>query len=198
MIPQEGSQEYFNLNRDKVNEDDIESWKYTPFGTSKRKYYDYYYKPLGEFLERYYVVFERQEHWDNWFSGIIMLAYNKEYDKFRAIMDGVANWFDYDAMHVFREKLKLEKDFDDDILFFISYMNGEGFFKSINLNYENWILVKDFDRRDLTRFQKEWVEENKLNKSHQIDRYSLKEIASLPYGMNLVREKLMNLGYWKR
>jgi hypothetical protein len=67
---------------------------------------------------------------------------------------------------------------------FIAYMDCLGFFKSNNISYDKWVRSKNYNIGGRQTFKE--------------DLYTLKEIAEYNNGMNLVREKLMNLEWHKR
>ena len=180
--------EYYHKNRKNIDLKDIATWKYFPIGELRRKSYDYEYIKLEEYLMRYYKDFENKELWDkNWINSIILPLYNKDIDGFKKVFPNIENnkeWFFENRMEEYFDFFRSYSDFDDDILMFISYMKCYGFFDNQSLKYQEWINSKKYN----------------IGGRHQVkeDKYTLKEMAKHQYGMNLVRDKLMDLEWHKR
>lgn len=193
MELKKGENEYYLTNKHKIDLKVIYTWKYFPVGDSMRKTYDYNYIPLEGFLERYYKHFDNN-NWHRWINTIVKPLYDGNPKEWKRIdYDSIIDkskyipWFkdSQSKMITMYNELKHNIEFEDDILLFISYMNGLGFFRDINMPFNLW------------------VKQNKYNlgyrdKQIKADRYSLEEIAKKKYGMNLVREKLMNLDWHKK
>jgi hypothetical protein len=183
-MSEEGSQQFYFENKDKIDLKDRSTWKYFPFGDPMRKGYDYHFKSLEFYAETYYREYPL-DFWNSWMNEVVLPGYRGDIQQLQKKMgEGMKNVFDVQAMKSFYERHKTDNQFDDDILLFFAYLNGEGFFVRLNVSYEKWIRSTQFDLSE--------------RRDPNTDRYSLLEMSEVAYGMNLIRDKVTRLEWWKR
>jgi len=184
-------EEYYQLNRDKIDINDISTWKYFPIGKAMRKTYDYHNLSLIEYLERYYKEYHNKLQWKNWMQNIIFPLFENEISRWKRYNidnknDEYKLWFEdkHNIMKFFFTRIEPLQLFDKDVLLFFSYLKAMNFFNDSNLSVNEWINSKNFN----------------LGGRHKVapDKYSLKEIAQEKFGNNLVRDKLMSLEWHKK
>ncbi|NLK93332.1 MAG: hypothetical protein GX273_09465 [Bacteroidales bacterium] len=184
-------EEFYRINRDKIKENDISTWKYFPIGEFKRKIYDYHYLSLKNFLKTYYNEFEKQNLWINWMRNIILPVFKNEISNWKRYNVDINNeeyklWFEekHKLMVNYYNKNKSLILFEDDIILFLSYLETFEFFQDANLTLEKWIDSKNYN----------------IVGMHKVgeDKYSLQDMAKEKYGNNLIRDKLMSLEWHKR
>jgi hypothetical protein len=140
---------------------------------------------LEQFLEKY--CSNLSPDWDNILGGVneaFSIRNEKDYQEF------LRKWrlfhYDYHKMKNFYDQLiKRQVPLDDDVLRYISFLEGFGYFEKIgNPSIEQWLNARDFNRP----FDDAKMKDN--------EGFSIMEVLHLPNGGNAIRNQLLSSMKW--
>ncbi len=152
-----------------------------PIGTPQRRIYDFYYAPKAIFLERYYKAIDLSQ-WNH------LVNYFKKY---KPLIEGekVENLFRYSKFnleqtrHIYNKSLST-KVFDEDISLFFAVLMANGFFDYYEITFDEWLNSKNYKKP------------SNENEALQ-DCGTIYGWAQYKYGLNLIKQNLSSLDYWR-
>jgi hypothetical protein len=135
--------------------------------------------PLESFLEQYCSKtiqswFDIQKYVNDAFN----IQTHGDYEAFLKAF--YVSRFDYEKMKEFYKKIKIDLSFfDDDILRYIAFIEGLGYFEKIgNPSLDVWLNAVDFNRP--------------FKQYGEYDGFSIMEVVYLKYGGNAIRNQLLS------
>jgi hypothetical protein len=135
----------------------------------------------AKYIEKYYSDVDLSG-WDLWMNDTI----NKIWDKNQR-EDFLKSWGERMVDFNFLEMERFYRDedlslFDEDVKKFISFLAGDGFFKTNKISFKSWVDSKKF-----TNPIKDFIQDVTINQA-----------LELKGGMNYIRKQLVNLHWWRQ
>jgi hypothetical protein len=151
------------------------------------------YISLEQYVDEY--CKEAPEGWnqyiDNWVNEGMCISNKNEYESF--LKKTNLKWFDYEKVNTLYQSLKnsqYNEMFEDDILRYIAYIYGLGYFNRINYyvdiqnpNLDSWLNIKNVFKPNRDKIP---IDEG----------FSLKDLVTLKNGNNAIKHQLIFSSKW--
>lgn len=155
----------------------IEEFKDFPEGSPEKRHYDFHHLPFEAWVKKYYTNPDFKQ-WNLCLEDVRNALNNR--DLFIKQWKSRAEKFDFRKMEDVLSDLRTKKEFEDDILMYISFLAGDGFFKTYNITIEQWYLMKS------------WAAPGK-----ELNQPTIQYLKSIPFGTNYLRMRLADLNWWR-
>jgi hypothetical protein len=146
---------------------------------------DYRRLPITSYIEKYF--YENKEiegSWKNGFKRTVDMAFDPDKRKeFFERWGERANFFDFQEMERFYGLIRNDNRFDDDIKRFFSFLAGEGYFKTWEIDFNQFVKSNNFNNP------------NEFNNDPRA--LSIERLTEIKGGQNYIRLQLISMGWWK-
>lgn len=158
---------------------ELDKFKNFHEGTPEKRHYDFYHLPFEDWVAKYYANPDLTQ-WKLWQEDANNALTNR--NLFIQQWKGRSQKFDFQEMESTFEELKKKKEFEDDIMLYISFLAGDGFFKTYHITIEQWYTMKNWASPG--------IEPNSKTRT-------INELKLMPYGINYLRTRLADLNWWR-
>jgi hypothetical protein len=158
-----------------------EQFKDYPEGSGGKRLYDQENLPLQSYLTKYYAHYDRNYAWNRWHETANMVLDESKHGEYKIKWGDRGTHFDFQAAMLFYAIHRADTRFEDDIIRFLAYLEGDGFFKAMKINFAAWLTMPNFA--------------NPLKPAHSFKGLCLLDFLQHEFGQDFIRDQLTSIAW---